>query len=105
MEQRFEELADRFDALSLDANINRNDERQRTGDDVPHGQPRGRPNFANRRRQQVYEEDSNEEGEYFADAGRHAGYRVIKIGKTCRNLNSPETRQNDRFWPRKHPTV
>ena len=66
-ERRFDEIADRLDALALDANRDRVDDRRRPRADNAQGQPINRPVPAHHRRQPVYSDDSEEEDFLFGN--------------------------------------
>ena len=58
-ERRFDEIADRLDALTIGANRNRIDDRR-----LAQGQPINRPVLTHHRRQPVYSDDSEEEEDF-----------------------------------------
>ena len=57
-ETRFDEIADRLDALALGANRGRNENRRQLRDDVAQGQHVNRPVPIHNHRQPVYSDDS-----------------------------------------------
>ena len=63
-ERHFNEIADRLDALALDANRDRVGDRRRPRTDNFQGQPINRPRFVHHHRQPVYSDDSEEEEDF-----------------------------------------
>ena len=64
LEGRFDEIADRLDALAICANKGRNEDRRRLKDEVAQCQLVNRPVPAHHRRQPVYSDDSEEEEDF-----------------------------------------
>ena len=78
-ERRFDEIADRLDALALDANKGRNEDKRKLRDEVAQGQPVNRLVLAHHCRQLVYSDDSEKEEDFLfgnhqpaRGSGRHS---------------------------------
>ena len=68
LEGRFDEIADRLDALAIGSNKGRNKGMRRLREDVAQGQPVNRPILARHCRQPIYNDDSKEKEDFlYAD--------------------------------------
>ena len=88
---RFDEIADRLDALAIGADRNRNNDRRQPRDDVVEGQPINRLVPAPHHRQPIYSDDLEEEedilfanhqpirgsGRYVRDHERNSGDFIL----------------------------
>ena len=101
LEGRFDEIADRLDALAIGANRGRNEDRRGPREDVAQGQPINRLVLAHHHRQPVYSDDSEEDedflfgnhqpirggGRYARNHDREGGDFILKVDISYFNAN------------------